>query len=119
MEKDKKPTGLLHSGDELRQLIIDNPGLPLLVFAGEDANSGDYSYMSCSSVSASVEEFLDCEQEVEEERCFTDREEFEERMRDFYSDFEGSDSEFDKFIEDKLVAYEPYWKPCIVLYVGN
>ena len=35
------PTGILNSAEELRQLIIDNPGLPLLVFAGEDANSGD------------------------------------------------------------------------------
>lgn len=29
-------TGLLTAADGLRQLILDNPGLPLLVFAGED-----------------------------------------------------------------------------------
>ena len=34
-----KPSGLLHSADELRQLIRENPTLPLLVFAGENANS--------------------------------------------------------------------------------
>lgn len=33
------PSGLLHSADELRQLIRENPTLPLLVFAGENANS--------------------------------------------------------------------------------
>ena len=50
-----KPTGLLHATDELRQLIIDNPGLPLLVFAGEDANDGgDFFYMSCSRGTAQV-----------------------------------------------------------------
>ena len=50
-----KPTGLLNSAAELRQLILDNPGLPLLVFAGEEANcGGDYSYMSCSHVTASL-----------------------------------------------------------------
>lgn len=32
---------LLHSTNELRKIIIDNPDLPLLVFAGEDANIGD------------------------------------------------------------------------------
>lgn len=31
-------TGLLTAADGLRQLILDNTGLPLLVFAGEDAN---------------------------------------------------------------------------------
>lgn len=45
---ERRPTGLLHSADELRQLIRENPTLPLIVFAGEEANSGDYSYMSCS-----------------------------------------------------------------------
>ena len=45
-EYEKKSTGLLHATDELRQLILENPELPLLVFAGEDCNSGDYSYMS-------------------------------------------------------------------------
>ena len=28
----RTPTGLLHSTDKLRQLIIENPELPLLVF---------------------------------------------------------------------------------------
>lgn len=49
---ERRPTGLLHSADELRQLIRENPTLPLIVFAGEEANSGDYSYMSCSYVKA-------------------------------------------------------------------
>lgn len=47
-----RPTGLLHSADELRQLIRENPTLPLIVFAGDEANSGDYSYMSCSYIKA-------------------------------------------------------------------
>lgn len=34
---ERRPTGLLHSADELRQLIRENPTLPLLVFAGECA----------------------------------------------------------------------------------
>lgn len=33
---ERHPTGLLHSADELRQLIRENPALPLLVFAGEE-----------------------------------------------------------------------------------
>ena len=34
-QEERKPTGLLNSAAELRQIILDNPGLPLLVFAGE------------------------------------------------------------------------------------
>lgn len=48
--EERHPTGLLHTADELRQLIRNNPTLPLLVFAGEEANSGDYPYMSCSYI---------------------------------------------------------------------
>ena len=62
--EERRPTGLLHTADELRQLIRNNPTLPLLVFAGEEANSGDYSYMSCSYIKAYKGEFLDCAQTV-------------------------------------------------------
>ena len=41
-EYEKESTWLLHATDELRKLILENPELPLLVFAGEDCNSGDY-----------------------------------------------------------------------------
>ncbi len=119
-EREKRQTGLLHSSDELRQLIIDNPDLPLLVFAGEDCNNGDYCFMSCGSVSASVGEFLDCQQTVDDERCFTDRDEFQEKLEDNLCDsFDGSEQEFEAYIEDILMEYEPYWKPCIILYVNN
>lgn len=65
---ERRPTGLLHSADELRQLIRENPTLPLIVFAGEEANSGDYSYMSCSYVKAYKGEYLDCSQSVNDIR---------------------------------------------------
>jgi hypothetical protein len=28
--EERKPTGLLHSADELKQLIVENPDLPIL-----------------------------------------------------------------------------------------
>lgn len=118
-EYEKKKTGLLHSTDELRQLLIDHPDLPMLVFAGEDCNSDYYSYISCSRVSASIGEFLDCQQTVNDERCYTDRDDFQEDMEYHYSDFDGSDQEFETFIENELLKYDPYWKPCIIVYVDN
>ena len=56
---ERRPTGLLHSSDELRELIIENPKLPIIVFAVDCANSGDYSYMSCSYIKAYIEDLFE------------------------------------------------------------
>lgn len=116
---ERRPTGLLHSADELRQLIRENPTLPLIVFAGEEANSGDYSYMSCSYIKAYKGEYLDCTQAVNDCMCFTDRDEFEEAIADSLSDTNCTDEEFDALVKKKMAEYDPYWKPCIILYVDN
>ena len=118
-EYEKLPTQLLHSADTLKALIMNNPDLPLVVFAGIDANNGDYSYMSCSSCRANVGEFLDCMQDINDEICFTDRDEFREELEYLYSDFDGSESEFEQLIDNALDEYEPYWKPCIIIHVDN
>lgn len=118
-ENEKRPTGLLHLTEELRQLVIDNPSFPILVFAGDECNFGEWTYMSCSCAKACKGEFLDCEQEINNEKCYTDKNDFQEDLENKYCDFDGSDQEFEKFIEDKMMEYEPYWKPCIILYVNN
>ena len=92
---ERRPTGLLHSADELRQLIRENPTLPLLVFAGENANTGDYSYMSCSYIKAHKGEFLDCAQRVDDCMCYTNRDEFEEDLANNLADGDYTDEEFD------------------------
>lgn len=121
--EERKPTGLLHSADELKQLIVENPDLPILVFAGDNANSGDYPYMSCSYVSAEKGEFLDCGQQIDECKCYTDRDDFaddvanvlvgEERYRDL------SDDEFNALVEQTVNEYDEFWKPCILLHVDE
>lgn len=116
-EQEKRPTGLIHTGDKLRQLLLEHPDLPLLVFATDDVNSGDYAYMSCGSVSAEVGEFLDCMQTVDDEYCFIDRDEFEEKIADSMCDFYSSEEELDAKVERIAAEYEPYWKPCIIVYV--
>ena len=118
-DEEKRPTALLHSADDLRKLIIEHPDLPLLVLASEDANSGDYPYMSCNSVSAEVGEFLDCMQYIDDEHIFTDRYEFEDKICDTMYDYDGSDQEFEQEVERRVMEYDPYWKPCIIVYVGN
>lgn len=120
MEKISTSTGLLQSTAELRKLIIENPDLPLLVFAGEDANSGDWSYMSCSYVKARIDEYLDCMQEVDDCKCYTDRGDFEEDLADtLCDDFKGTDEEWDEYLSKELAKYDPYWTECIILHVDN
>lgn len=118
-KKERVSTGLLNATQELRKLIIDYPDLPLLVFAGQDANCADYSYTSCGRVRASIGEYLDCMQTVNVEYCYTDRDEFQEDIENKHYDFKGSDEEFDALVKAELDEYEPYWKKCIILYVDN
>lgn len=116
---ERRPTGLLHSADELCQLIRENPTLPLLVVAGEEANIGDYSCMCCSYIKVYKGEFLDCAQTVNDCMCYTDRDEFEEAVADSLADVDYTDEEFDALVKKMVAEYDPYWKPCIILNVDN
>lgn len=37
----------LHDCSNLRRLLAENPKLPVIVYAGENANTGDYQYLCC------------------------------------------------------------------------
>lgn len=121
--EERKPTGLLHSADELKQLIVENPDLPILVFAGDYANNGDYPYMSYSHVSVEKGEFLDCEQQIDECKCYTDRDDFEEDVADVLAGEEQykdlTDDEFDVLVEQTVNEYNEFWKSCIILQVDE
>ena len=121
--KERKPSGLLHSTDELKQLIVENPDLPIVVFAGDDANIGDYSYTSCSYIKAYKGEFLDCAQTVNDCMCYTDRDEFEDDVADALAGEEQYRAlpvdEFNFLVERTVNEYDDFWKPCILLHVDN
>ena len=53
--------GLTHNADELKILIAENPDLPIVVLASDDANCGDYCWQYCYSVSFGLDEILDCD----------------------------------------------------------
>lgn len=121
--KERKPSGLLHSADELKQLIVENPDLPIVVFAGDDANIGDYSYTSCSYIKAYKGEFLDSAQTVNDCMCYTDRDEFEDDVADALAGEEQYRAlpvdEFNFLVERTVNEYDDFWKPCILLHVDN
>lgn len=121
--EERKPTGLLHSADELKQLIVENPDLPIVVFAGDSANNGDYGFMSCSRVRAQEGEFLDCEQQINDCKCYTDRDDFEDDVADLLAGEEQyrnlPDDEFNAIVEQTVNEYDDFWKPCILVSVDN
>lgn len=121
--EERKPTGLLHFADELKQLIVENPDLPIVVFAGDSANNGDYPYMSCSHVSAKKGEFLDCEQQIDDCKCYTERDNFADDVANILDGEEQyldlSEDEFDTLVEQTVNEYDEFWKPCIILQVDE
>lgn len=106
---------IVHDCSELRKFITENPELPIVVLAGDEANSGDYQYAYCSHVECKIGEILDCELPFDDDRIliFCDRDDFRETLGDFLCDL--SDEEFERELE----KYEPYWKKVIEVWVNN
>lgn len=98
----------------LKKLIVENPEAPLLIFAGEEANSGEYQYESTDSGSAFLEEITMYGDQ------WLSKDDFEEVLRDDMANDEQyenlSDEEFDNEVA-KIVA-ETAFVRAIVIYVG-
>ena len=118
-----KTYSLAQSTDELKKLIFENPELPIVVLAGEDAcGFGDsYCWTYCSNISFHIDEILDCDFYDYHDTVFTDRDRLEEYIEDIlYDDYcEKPEVEYEKAIKDKLAELEPYWKKVIAIYATN
>lgn len=112
---------LSKKSDELKKLIEENPDLPIVVLAGEEANGGDYNWMFCSNISFGLDEILDCEYYDYGDYVFTDRDRLEEviadRLADEYPEMENS--EFEHAVAKKLKELDPFWKKVIAIYATN
>ena len=106
---------LTKNSDELKKLILENPDLPIVVLAGEDASSGYWGWTYCSSISFHIDEILDCDYYDYDDVVFTDRDRLEEKISDdLYDDYYGRpDEEFEAAVKNKLEELEPYWKKVI------
>ena len=104
--------------DELKKLIAEHPDYPIVVMVANEVVADDtYGWWYAPCLSFGIGEILDCEQDIDEEKTYIDRDEFEEDMYDKYTwdeKYEKLDNfEFDEMIEKKLKEYEPYWKKVI------
>ena len=125
-EREKMNVPYIGQGEILKEIIRDNPRLPLVYLASDEANTGDYSFMFCQTVCVEIGEILNCWQKFDEEKIYTDREDFRERVEDAviseYEDLkvDGPSNEWLNGIVDQIIeSYEPYWQKCILVYVGN
>ena len=110
----------IHNTENLKKLISENQDLPLLVFAGEEASSYDYSWTCCTDVSVEKGEVLDCKG-PNDERLYTDRDDLQDDVEDeIYDEFgELPDEEYEKLLKERMSEYEKYWTECIILWVTN
>ena len=114
-----KPLNMfLKQTDELKELIAKYPDYPIVVIVDSEVVADyDYSWWYAPEIRFGIGEILDCEQDVDDEKTYIDRDELEEDLRDNLSWDEIydklSDEEFDKVVEKELNKYEPYWKKVI------
>ena len=53
-----KDYDIAHSCDDLKKLIAENPDLPIVFEANDEANFGDYEVTICTSVHARIGEVI-------------------------------------------------------------
>lgn len=104
----------LKDNTELRNLILENPGLPLVVFVHQDAyDDNGYQYSQSTRTSACVENITLYGD------CWMSEEDLEEKLNDTLADEEEyedlSDEEFEEMIQQKIAETE--FIEAIVIYV--
>ena len=105
---------------ELKQLIIENPDLPLIFFATDEANSGEYS-SELADARAHKGIVLNC-MGIQEDHIYTDEDDLESDISDMLFDEHGhdwSDEEYEAAIAEKMKEYEPYWVNAIIITVDD
>lgn len=116
---------LIHDASELRKLIVENPELPIVVLASEEANDGIWGWQYCNNVSCGIQEILDVKTPFDRDDgiIFHDRDDFEEaiydEVYDRYPYKEMSNEELDKAIAREAAMYDGCWRKVIAIYASN
>lgn len=112
---------LTKKSEELKRLIAENPELPIVVLAGEEANCGDYCWMFCSDIDFAIDEILDCDYCDYDNAVFCDRDRLEEKVEDdLWDDYDdGHLEEYKAAVKARLKELDPCWKKVIAIYANN
>ena len=105
----------LNDTTELKNIILENPDLPLLIFAGEDSWHDEWAYEQVMvNGKPSIQEMTLYKD------CWVERDDYEDRLRDDLCGDEEyaqmSDEGFDAAV-DRIIAETEFAK-AIVIYVG-
>lgn len=104
----------LNDTSNLRNLILENPELPLLIFAGEESWCGEWTYNQVDASEGKVVSLILYND------LWLDEDEYRDRLiddlcdEDEYKDL--SDDEYYKMIDEKIANSE--FCNAIVIYVG-
>ena len=116
-----KPLNMFYKQtDELKQMIAEHPDYPIIVTCDSEVVADDgYAWWYAPSLYFSLGEILDCEQDINDEKVYVDKDEFREDISDKLADLDEyenlSNEEFDKVVSEKLAEYDSYWKPVIMI----
>lgn len=112
---------LVHDSAELRKLMQEHPDLPIVVLADEESACPDWAWTYCSSVRCSIDKILDVHTPYDDERVFTDKDEFREVIEDYFVDAEPdySGRTLEEAVEAEFKKYEEYWRDVIAIYASN
>ena len=101
----------LKQTDELKELIAKYPDYPIVVLVDSEVVADDYGWWYAPEIRFGIGEILDCEQDVDDEKTYIDRDEFEDDLRDKLS----WDEIYDKIGEQPDEYNYTY---CIILSTG-
>lgn len=114
--------GILDDLSELKQLITENPNLPIAVLVGEQACDADSNYAYCTIIKCKIDTILDCYTPFSE-YVYTDESSFDHDLIDYLyttNEVKGlTEEEFDQYVEQERAKYAPYWKKAIIIYADN
>ena len=103
----------LQNCEELKQMIIQHPDYPLIIFCGEDSWSGDYQYTQVVNARCAIQNLALYNNEL-----WLEEDDYEERLQIDLSDNEEykdmGDEEFYKMISKLMEEIE--FLPTIVIY---
>lgn len=116
----KKNFNFLYGNETIRNLILENPDLPLIFFVSEEANNGEYYYMTATNVHACVDSIL-IGNKYAEDCVLHDDDELEDKISDAICDkhpyCDMNTEEFNKAVSEIAALYQNDWIKVIAVYV--
>ena len=108
----------LKQTDELKELIAKYPDYPIVVIVDSEVVADyNYGWWYAPEIRFGIGEILDCEQDIDEEKTYVDRDDFEEDVQynvECDENFENAtDEKFDAEVKRIITEYEPYWRKVI------